>query len=250
MKFEIIGVIPSRYASVRFPGKPLADIAGKPMIQRVYEQAKSCERLSEVIVATDDERIKDCVQSFGGSIEMTSENHSNGTERCAEVATRNVADYYVNIQGDEPFIKPEQIDSLINILDGTTELGTLVRQISDHDQLDNPNTMKVILNSKKEALYFSRTCIPYVRDFPKNEWLDQHIFYKHIGIYAYRKDILKQIVTLPVSQLEHAESLEQLRWLENGYKIKIAKTDIETTGIDSPEDIDRALRFEGIKQGS
>lgn len=243
---NIIGIIPSRFASTRFPGKPLADIAGKPMIQRVYEQAKKCGQLQRVIVATDDERIKACLESFGGEVEMTSKEHTNGTERCAEVAARNNADYYINIQGDEPFIKPEQIQSLAEILDGQTQLGTLVKRIADPALLDNPNTMKVLLNKKKEALYFSRACVPYIRDFPKDEWLDHHTFYKHIGIYAYRKDILEKVVNLPLGLLEQAESLEQLRWLENGYSITVAETSLETIGIDAPEDVERALKLEGL----
>lgn len=243
---KIIGIIPSRFASTRFPGKPLADIAGKPMIQRVYEQAKACDLLSEVIVATDDDRIQKCVSAFGGKVEMTSENHTNGTERCAEVAKRNEAEYYINIQGDEPFIKPEQIGSLATILDGKVELGTLVKKIVDPSLLDNPNTMKVVLSREKNALYFSRACVPYLRDHPKSEWLNHHTFYKHIGIYAYRKDVLAEIVKLPQGDLEKAESLEQLRWLEKGYQIKIAETKLETIGIDAPEDVERALKLEGL----
>lgn len=243
---KILGIIPSRYASTRFPGKPLADIAGKPMIQRVYEQAKKCEGFGDVIVATDDTRIEACVRGFGGNVEMTAESHSNGTERCAEVATRNEADYYVNIQGDEPFIKPEQIDTLIQILDGNTELGTLVKKIDDPSLLDNPNTMKVVFTTDDQALYFSRNCIPFIRDYPKEEWVNHHTFYKHIGIYAYRKDVLPEIVKLPHGTLEKGESLEQLRWLENGYQIKVAHTNIETSGIDTPDDVDRALKLEGL----
>ncbi len=243
---KIIAIIPARYASSRFPGKPLVDIAGKPMIQRVYEQASLCQGLTDVIVATDDERIKETVDSFGGKAEITLASHTNGTERCQEVASRNPADFYVNIQGDEPFIKPQQIDDLIEILNSKTELGTLVKKITDPDLLENPNTMKVVLNSKNEAMYFSRNCIPYVRDHEKTEWLKQHTFFKHIGIYAYRRDILDQIVSLPQSSLEKAESLEQLRWLENGYTIRVAKTQVETIGIDTPEDVDRALKMEGL----
>ncbi len=238
---NIIGIIPSRYASSRFPGKPLADIAGKPMIQRVYEQTSKCKLLTKVVVAADDKRIHDCVKSFGGVVEMTSSSHSNGTERCAEVAARHSCDYIINIQGDEPFIQPEQIEGLCAILDGKTQLGTLVKEITDTSLLDDPNTMKVILSGSDKALYFSRNCIPFLRDHPKEEWLDQHTFYKHIGIYAYRADILKNIVRLPTGKLEKAESLEQLRWLENGYQINVAETSFETTGIDTPADISRAI---------
>ena len=217
------------------------------MIQRVFEQASKCEAFTKVIVATDDERISACVQGFGGIVEMTDAAHSNGTERCQEVASRNPADYYINIQGDEPFIKPEQINILIDILDGETQLGTLIKRISDPQLLDNPNTMKVVISNQGQALYFSRHCVPYIRDYPKAEWLSQHTFFKHIGIYAYRQDVLNEIVALPKAKLEVAESLEQLRWLENGYSIKVAETKLETIGIDSPEDVDRALKLEGLK---
>lgn len=245
---RIVGIIPSRYDSSRFPGKPLADIAGKPMIQRVYEQAKKCASLTDVIVATDDQRILDCVNGFDGKAEMTDPNHLNGTERCAEVARKTNADYFINIQGDEPFIKPEQIEKVVSILDGKTQLGTLVKKISDTSALNDPNTMKVILNGNNEALYFSRTAIPYLRDYPQNEWLEHHTFYKHIGIYAYRNDVFQEIVQLKPSLLETAESLEQLRWLENGLKIKVAETNIETKGVDVPEDIIEALKLEGIHE--
>lgn len=216
------------------------------MIQRVYEQAKACDLLNRVIVATDDDRISQCVKEFEGEIEMTSPEHTNGTERCAEVAARNEADYYINIQGDEPFIKPEQIGTLAKILDGNVELGTLVKKIVDPSLLDNPNTMKVLLSKEKNALYFSRACVPFLRDYPKTEWLNHHTFFKHIGIYAYRRDILESIVQLPQSHLEKAESLEQLRWLENGYQIKVAETELETIGIDAPDDVERALKLEGL----
>ena len=213
------------------------------MIQRVYEQAKKSAALSEVIVATDDERIKQAVESFGGEVLMTREDHNNGTERCSEVAESNPADYYINIQGDEPFIHPEQIDSLANLLDGDTQLGTLVKKVDDLQILDDPSKMKVVFNKLMEALYFSRSCVPFARDFPKEEWLRAHNFYKHIGIYAYRSDILKEITQLPMGELEKTESLEQLRWLENGYKIKVALTEHESIGIDTPQDVEKALRI-------
>ena len=238
---KIIGIIPSRFASTRFPGKPLADIGGKPMIQRVCEQASKASSLNQVIVATDDQRIVDCVLGFGGKAMMTNESHRNGTERCGEVASEYPADYYINIQGDEPFIHPEQIDTLAGILDGTTQLGTLVKKVQDASLLDNPNVMKVTCNIDGEALYFSRSCIPYVRDHEAANWLEHHDFYKHIGIYAYRADILHEIIKLEASSLELAESLEQLRWLENGYKIKVAKTEYESMGIDTPEDVQKAV---------
>ncbi len=240
---KIIGVIPSRYASTRFPGKPLADIGGIPMIRRVYEQAKKSTALSDVIVATDDQRIFDIVQSFGGKAMMTAATHQNGTERCAEVARTHSADYYINIQGDEPFIHPDQINSLAALLDGATELGTLIKKLTDATLLTNPNTMKVVFNKRMEALYFSRSCVPYVRDAAPADWLQKHTFYKHIGIYAYRADVLQEITKLPLGTLEKTESLEQLRWLENGYTIKLAVTEHETIGIDAPEDVERALKY-------
>lgn len=218
-------------------------MAGKPMIQRVYEQASKSSSLDEVIVATDDQRIVDCVTDFGGKVVMTSDSHRNGTERCGEVATGHPADYYINIQGDEPFIHPEQIDTLAGILDGETQLGTLVKKVQDASLLENPNVMKVTFNRNDEALYFSRSCIPYVRDQAQKDWIDYHSFYKHIGIYAYRADVLVDIIKLVPSKLELAESLEQLRWLENGYKIKVARTEHESMGIDTPEDLTRALEM-------
>tara|TARA_Y100001972_G_C7626773_1_gene314412 strand:+ start:239 stop:970 length:732 start_codon:yes stop_codon:yes gene_type:complete len=239
---KILGIIPARYASTRFPGKPLVDVAGKPMIRRVYEQSKQSEGLDEVVVATDDERIADEVIRFGGKVELTSEKHRNGTERCAEVLERYPDyDYVVNIQGDEPFIKPQQIDGLCDLLDGSVQLGSMVKKIEDPALLDNPSIMKVIMNKFHEAIYFSRTAIPYVRDYPKDEWLQHHTFYKHICIYAYRSDILFEITNLPPADLETSESLEQLRWIENGYKIKIGITEFESHSVDTPQDLERIL---------
>ena len=239
---KILGIIPARYASTRFPGKPLVDVAGKPMIRRVYEQSKQSNGLDEVVVATDDERIADEVIRFGGKVELTSEKHRNGTERCAEVLERYPDyDYVVNIQGDEPFIKPQQIDGLCDLLDGSVQLGSMVKKIEDPTLLDNPSIMKVILNKFHEAIYFSRTAIPYVRDYPKAEWLKHHTFYKHICIYAYRSDILFEITNLPPADLETSESLEQLRWIENGYKIKIGITEFESHSVDTPQDLERIL---------
>ena len=237
---KIVGIIPSRYASSRLPGKPLLDIGGKPMIQRVFEQASKCPELDQVIVATDDQRIADVVRRFDGNVQMTREDHSNGTERCAEVAEDLEADYVINIQGDEPFIHPEQISQLAKILDGQTEIGTLVKEVEDPAVLDDPSKMKVVMNGNNEAMYFSRNCIPFVRDFGKDEWLRNHTFYKHIGIYAYRSDVLKKITKLDITGLEKAENLEQLRWLENGYKIKVAKTNHESMGIDTSADLEKA----------
>jgi len=242
---DFIGIIPARFQSSRFPGKPLANMAGKPMIQRVYEQAKIA--LDNVWVATDDERIYDAVVSFGGNAVMTSTNHRSGTDRCNEAYFKieKKYDVVINIQGDEPFIQPQQIQTLMNCFDTeTVQLATLVKPFKKEDGFEalfNPNSPKVILNQSSEAIYFSRSIIPYIRDVHHTEWLDKHTFYKHIGMYAYRTDVLNEITLLPQSSLELAESLEQLRWIENGYKIKAGMTDIETIGIDTPEDLEKAL---------
>lgn len=237
----ILGIIPARYASTRFPAKALANINGKSMIQRVVEQARQATSLSRVVVATDDERIRAHVADFGGEVVMTSVHHQSGTDRCQE-AIRQLglsADYVVNIQGDEPFIQPRQIDLLASVLDGVTELATLVKAIGDPQTLLSPNTAKVVLGATGEALYFSRHPIPYLRGQPTEIWLAAHTYYKHIGLYAYRTDILAQLTQLPPSSLELAESLEQLRWLENGYRIRTVLTDLDTHGIDTPEDLER-----------
>lgn len=245
MKF--IGIIPARFGSSRFPGKPLADMAGKPMIQRVYEQV--CLALDEVWVATDDEKIVSAVEKFGGKAVLTSDLHKSGTDRCYEAYTK-VGDGYdvvINIQGDEPFIQMKQIESIKACFDSNeVELATLVKPFREEDGFEalfNPNSPKVILNKKNEAIYFSRSIIPYIRDAHHEEWLSRHVFYKHIGMYAYRADILAEITRLPQSNLELAESLEQLRWIENGYHIRVGYTDIETIGIDTPEDMEKALRL-------
>jgi len=236
---KILGIIPARYASTRFPGKPLVDIAGKSMIQRVYEQAKKCAQLSEVIVATDDDRIFEHVQAFGGKAIMTSSAHQSGTDRCAEVAEKYTEyDVIINIQGDEPYIDPEQIGKLISCFnESATQIATLIKKISTEQELLNTNSPKVIINKNSEAIYFSRSPLPHIRGQEPQNWLQHFTYFKHIGIYGYRADILKQITKLPVSPLEKAESLEQLRWIENGYKIKVAETEIETIAIDTPEDL-------------
>ena len=243
MKF--IGIIPARYASTRFPGKPLADMKGKYMIQRVYEQARKV--LDHVCVATDDDRIFNAVRSFGGEVVMTSTQHRSGTDRCFE-AYRTLGgheDVVINIQGDEPFIKPEQIESLIACFDSPqTQIATLVRPFEaaeGYEALANPNSPKVVLNERHEALYFSRSVIPYLRGVEPAEWLARHTYYKHIGMYGYRADVLGQITCLPQSSLELAESLEQLRWLQNGYTIKVGITTQETIGIDTPADLEKAI---------
>ena len=252
MKF--IGIIPARYASTRFPGKPLADMLGKPMIQRVYERVEGT--LDAVCVATDDPRIHDAVRRFGGNVVMTSDQHRSGTDRCYEAYQKQgeAYDVVVNIQGDEPFIHPEQIQTLKDCFADThTQIATLVKPFqADADfesALFNPNTPKVVFNKQHEALYFSRSIIPYIRGEKYTEWLKTHTFYKHIGLYAYKAEALSEITQLPQSPLERAESLEQLRWLENGYKIKVGITQRETIGIDTPADMERALAFLAQQEG-
>lgn len=238
---KIIGIIPARYASSRFPGKPLVDIKGKTMIQRVYEQVLKATTLTDVLVATDDQRIYDHVQSFGGQVTMTKSTHESGTERCAEVAAQYPADIVINIQGDEPFIQPIQIDMVANLLKKTPTLSiaTLAKKITTTKDLFNPNLVKVIFNQHQKAIYFSRQAIPYIRDAIKNNWLEQFTYYKHIGLYGYRGQTLIEIAQLPPSSLEQVERLEQLRWLENDYAIGVGITTIESIGIDTPEDLER-----------
>jgi 3-deoxy-manno-octulosonate cytidylyltransferase (CMP-KDO synthetase) len=241
---KILGIIPARYASTRLPAKALADIGGKPMVQRVYEQAQMCSALSQVIVATDHEEIYKTVQQFG-HVQMTSPDHLSGTDRCAEVLNSldEQYDFIINIQGDEPFINPEQISLLASILTKETELATLIKRITNNGTLFNPNIPKVLINSASEAMYFSRSTIPNIRGVDEKDWLSKHTFYKHIGIYAYRSDVLKKITLLRPGMLELAESLEQLRWLENGYNIKVAITEMESMGIDTPEDLKKARKM-------
>jgi len=246
MKF--IGIIPARYASTRFPGKPLVDMLGKPMIERVYEQVKDV--LDAVWVATDDERIEKAVKQFGGNAIMTSSNHRSGTDRCYEAYCKigSGFDVVINIQGDEPFIQPKQIETIKTCFKkDDVQIATLVKPFdADGDfesTLFNANSPKVVLNKNNEAMYFSRSIIPYIRGKKYDEWLHNHVFYKHIGLYGYRAETLKQITHLPQSPLELAENLEQLRWLENGYKIKVGITDLETIGIDTPADMKLAIEF-------
>jgi 3-deoxy-manno-octulosonate cytidylyltransferase (CMP-KDO synthetase) len=242
---KIIGIIPARFASTRFPAKPLADIAGKSMIQRVYAQAVLSKAFMKVVVATDDSRILEHVNSFGGEVCMTSPEHPSGTDRCHE-ALKSLGenfDYVVNIQGDEPFISPVQINQLSSVLNGTTELATLAKKITDEEQLFNTNIVKVVMDATGHALYFSRSTVPHVRSVDAAQWLKRATFFKHIGMYAYRSDILGKITSLKPSTLEKAESLEQLRWLENGYRIRVAETDIETIGVDTPDDLQAAIAF-------
>lgn len=245
MKF--LGIIPARYASTRFPAKPLALLGGKTVIQRVYEQVKDV--LDDAYVATDDERIEAAVKAFGGKVVMTSVHHKSGTDRCYEALTKigGHFDVVVNIQGDEPFIQPSQLHSIQDCFqDPATQIATLVKPFtpdSGLEALENPNSPKVVLDKNRNALYFSRSVIPYLRGVEKNEWLSRHTYYKHIGLYAYRTEVLKEITALPQSPLELAESLEQLRWLENGYVIKAGITEVETIGIDTPQDLQRAEEF-------
>lgn len=241
---KIIGIIPARYASSRFPGKPLADIGGKSMIQRVYEQVKGCTSLAEVVVATDDQRIEEHVRSFAGNVIMTSSKHESGTDRCAEVVSKiNGFDVAINIQGDEPFINPLQIDLLCSLFnDPKTDIGTLIKKIDKQEDLFSENTPKVIVGSEQQALYFSRQTIPFSRGIPNTEWLRQHTFYKHIGVYGYKTAVLQEITQLPISSLEKAEALEQLRWLENGYRIRVAETAYDTVAVDRPEDLETIKR--------
>lgn len=243
---KIIGIIPARYASTRFPGKPLVDIDGKSMIQRVYEQAKKSTSLSEVIVATDDMRIEQHVKDFKGNVVMTSDQHQSGTDRCFEAmeAFSVKTDVVINIQGDEPFIHPGQIDEIASCFQTPdVQLATLVKRIKSEEELFNINIPKVILNKNKEAIYFSRQTIPFLRGKKQEQWLENHTFYKHIGIYAYQASVLREITRLKTTALENAEGLEQLRWIENGYKIKVELTDYESVAVDVPEDLKKLRKF-------
>lgn len=283
---KILGVIPARYASTRFPGKPLVDINGKSMIQRVYEQATQCKSLAHVVVATDDERIFDHVIAFGGAVIMTAATHQSGTDRCAEVVEKlnfeiqtqdldsdeaivfdkitpkrvGIFTAVINIQGDEPFILPEQIEKVAEILiknsklriknsDDTAthkvnfDIATLVKRIDNQADIENPNVVKAVFGAHGQAVYFSRSPIPFLRNVDKTEWSKSGKFFKHIGLYGYKTSVLLDLARLNPSNLEQFESLEQLRWLENGYAIGIAETDLETFGIDTPEDLVR-LKFD------
>jgi 3-deoxy-manno-octulosonate cytidylyltransferase (CMP-KDO synthetase) len=246
----ILGIIPARYSSTRFPGKPLINILGKTMIQRVYEQAVKSPLLTDVYVATDDQRIYDHVQSFGGNVVFTREDHPSGTDRCFEAFQQidDDYDYIVNIQGDEPFIDPTQIDLLCEVCDGLTELATLMIPVDSHEVLFDPGEVKITLNTEMEALYFSRMVIPFIKGKPENEWHLHHKYYRHVGMYAYRRDVLEEITKLKPSSLESAESLEQLRWLENGFKVQCAITTFDSHCIDTPEDIEKVIRLMNIKE--
>jgi len=238
----ITGIIPARYASTRFPGKPLVNINGKSMLQRVFEQCLK-SNLDRLVVATDDERIAKHVEAFGGEVTLTSSAHKSGTDRISEAADQlqlNEDSIVINIQGDEPFIDPQDINLLIGCFENpTTQIVTLVKKIDTIESLENPNNPKVVLNSNKEALYFSRAPVPYLKDFKKEDWLNHHKFFKHIGVYGFRISVLKEISRLPIGVLEQKERLEQLRWLENGYRIQIVETKSESIAVDCPEDLIR-----------
>lgn len=242
MKF--IGIIPARYASTRYPGKPLALLGGKPVIQHVYEKVAAV--LEAAYVATDDERIYDVVKSFGGQVVMTRTDHKSGTDRIEEAIEKigGEWDVVVNVQGDEPFVAKSQLDTICHCFDDpTTQIATLGKPFESMEAVQNPNSPKIVVDNMGFAMYFSRSIIPYVRGKEKSSWLTHYPFLKHLGIYAYRKDVLRQVTQLPQSSLEIAESLEQLRWLQNGFKIKVGTTDVETVGIDTPQDLERAEEF-------
>ena len=250
---KFIVIIPARYASTRFPAKPLALLGGKPVIERVYEQVKGV--VERVVVATDDERIYQAVEAFGGEVVMTSTEHRSGTDRCWEAYQKVGQEYdvVINVQGDEPFIAHSQLRAIMACFENeTTDIATLVKPFAEEDglaALENPNSPKVVLDADSRAIYFSRSVIPYLRGVEREQWLKLHTFYKHIGMYAFRADVLREITALPQSTLEKAESLEQLRWLENGYKIGVGISDVETVGIDAPEDLERAEEFLKTRKG-
>ncbi|GAB4258687.1 MAG: 3-deoxy-manno-octulosonate cytidylyltransferase [Vicingaceae bacterium] len=239
---KVLGIIPARYHASRFPGKPLVDINGKPMIQRVYEQCKKSTLLADVVVATDDNRILNACENFGAKVVMTSNEHQSGTDRCAEVVEKLDKNYEVviNIQGDEPFIDPQHIDAVAQCFEEKeVTIATLVKKIDNPATLFDHHVPKVVVDKNGFALYFSRATIPFIKSTEEKDWLQKHTFFKHIGIYGYHTGTLKTITKLPVSPLEKAEGLEQLRWLENGFKIKTAETFTESISIDVPEDLDK-----------
>ena len=252
MKF--IGVIPARYASTRFPGKPLAILGGKTVIQRVYEQVSSV--LKEAYVATDDDKIFNTVKQFGGKVVMTSPNHKSGTDRIEEAVQKigGHFDVVINVQGDEPFIHRSQLEEIIRCFDDPqTQIATLGKSFvkeQGFEAMENPNSPKIVVDNCGYAMYFSRSVIPFVRGKEQDSWLDSYPYLKHLGIYAYRTNVLHEITQLPQSSLELAESLEQLRWLQNGYRIKVGLTNVETIGIDTPEDLQRAEEFLKLTENS
>lgn len=241
---KVLGVIPARYNSSRFPGKPLIDLKGKSMIQRVYEGASKSSLIDQLVVATDDQRIFEHVRSFGGEVMMTSDLHTTGTDRCGEVAQKYpLHDIVINIQGDEPLVDYRQLEELINLFQDTqTQIGTLGIPLTDKEDLHNENRIKIVLNHQNKALYFSRSAIPNTQKY-KHDALEEGLFLRHIGLYGFRRDILMEVVQLELTKLETLESLEQLRWLYYGYSINVAKTNIETPNIDTPEDIEKVLAY-------
>jgi len=244
-RMKALGIIPARFASTRFPGKPLVDIGGMSMVERVYAQANAAQ-LTHVVVATDDARIVHHVQAFGGQAVLTSDRHQSGTDRCYEALQVLQQEYevVVNIQGDEPFIQPEQIDKVLSCFQRPdAQIATLIKPVKDQQELFNANSPKVVIGAEGQALYFSRHPIPYLRGVEQGKWLESHTFYKHIGIYGYQTEVLAQLTQLTPSALEKAESLEQLRWLEHGLRITTAVTAVETIGIDTPEDLDKANAY-------
>ncbi len=244
---RIAAIIPARYASSRFPGKPLADILGKPMIQRVYEQTAHAELVDDVLVATDDIRIAEAVQAFGGRACMTSDQHETGTDRLAEVAAQLDAELIVNVQGDEPLIDPRMIDQAIAPLkeDATIDMGTLMVSIKEPQDYLNPNVVKVVTNRQGDALYFSRAPIPWSRDYSETaaQNYDYISAFKHVGLYVYRRNFLLAYPTLTATPLEQMEKLEQLRALENGYRIRVVETDLQSQGVDTPQDLARVCEI-------
>ncbi len=246
---KIIGIIPARYASTRYPGKPLIDIAGKSMIQRVYEQAKKAKGLTEIIIATDDQRIAEHAKSFGAEVVLTQETHPSGTDRCYEALLNygKSFDYVINIQGDEPFIDPAQIDELLAVCDGNAELATQMIPVDSYEVLFDKGEVKIVMNTQQEALYFSRMVIPFIKGVDEKEWHKHHAYFRHVGMYAYRTDVLKSLTALSPSSLENAESLEQLRWLEHGFKIKLVRTNFDSHCIDTPEDVAKVTQLMGGK---
>lgn len=241
---KITAIVPARYASSRFPGKPLALLGGKPVIEHVYEQVSRV--VPETWVATDDERIKDAVETFGGKVVMTRRDHQSGTDRIEEAVEKigSDADIIINIQGDEPFVQASQIRTVCQLFeDAETQIATLGKPFDTMEAVDNPNSPKIVTDVRGFALYFSRSVIPFVRGKVHDEWLEHFPYLKHLGIYAYRREVLREITRLPQSPLELAESLEQLRWLQQGYRIKVGLTHVETIGIDTPADLERAEAF-------
>lgn len=246
---SILGIIPARYASSRFPGKPLVHIKGRSMLSRVYSQVLKAKKIDEILVATDDQRIADHADQIGAKVVMTSADHLSGTDRCLEALKKSggTYDHVINIQGDEPFIDPDQVDSLAAACDSETEIATQMIACNSYETLFDPAEVKIVLNSRGEAMYFSRSVIPFLRNRPAEEWHRHFRYYRHVGLYAYRTDVLEKIGALEPSAVEQAESLEQLRWLQHGYRIKCVETPFDSYCIDSPADIEKVLRIMNIR---